>query len=326
VSGASGDEAWEKQLLFVSEAAELWDPSSADLGYLARVFAQTSLPYKDPGDIPAWQRHNGRLTLSVQPGPPERLRDGTFRPRGYPYGTMPRLLLTWLSTEAVRTKRRELVLGESLADFLRQLGLASTGGKNGTIGRLRMHAERLFLATLFVTYDGDPDRQAGARMGVANSYDLWWSNQNPNHPEMLPSHVRLSDEFFQEVTERPVPLSIPALQLLKGSPLRLDIYAWLTYRMSYLRRRSEVPWSALRFQFGSQIADTRQAKFRFQVEFQRHLAKVLAVYPQANVDFSPHGLVLLPSRTHVLPRSHRVLPDRGIDPGQLRAAKPQSRQ
>ena len=32
---------------------------------------------------------------------------------GYPFGTAPRLVLTWLSTEAVRSKSCDLTLGES---------------------------------------------------------------------------------------------------------------------------------------------------------------------------------------------------------------------
>ncbi len=33
-----------------------------------------------------------------------------------------------------------------------------------------------------------------------------------------------------------VPIDLRALNALKGSPLALDIYSWLTYRMSYLRK------------------------------------------------------------------------------------------
>ena len=39
-----------------------------------------------------------------------------------PYGNLPRLLLAWVSTEAVRTQRRELILGRSLSEFMRKLG------------------------------------------------------------------------------------------------------------------------------------------------------------------------------------------------------------
>jgi hypothetical protein len=71
----------------------------------------------------------------------------------------------------------------------------------------------------------------------------------------MPSTVVLSDTFFREVVEHPVPVSADALRALRGSPFRLDQYAWLTHRMSYLQRRTTVSWEQLRFQFGSQCAD-----------------------------------------------------------------------
>ena len=41
---------------------------------------------------------------------------------GLPYGTLPRLLLAWVSTEAVRTQSPELILGDSLAESSIRLG------------------------------------------------------------------------------------------------------------------------------------------------------------------------------------------------------------
>jgi replication initiator protein len=303
--GSTQDEQWARQLAFVAEAAQLWEPGRGDIGYLARIFAQTSLPYRDPGAVPAWGRRNGDISLTVQPGTYVD-KNGEIQSVGYPYGTIPRLMLAWISTEikTQTSKTPVLQLGDSLADFLRQLGLQSTGGANGTIGRLRKQLERLFLASLVIRYDGDERRQAGARVGVATSYDLWWSNRDPalaNQPALLPSYVQLSDEFYQEVLDRPVPLSIPALRKIKDSALALDIYTWLTYRMCWVKRRTEVPWSALRMQFGSSFADTRQGRFRFQEKFRDQLAQVLTVYPQASVEVERGGLVLRPSRTHVAP-------------------------
>ena len=40
-----------------------------------------------------------------------------------PYGNLPRLLMAWVSTEAVRTQSRELVMGRSLSEFMRTLGV-----------------------------------------------------------------------------------------------------------------------------------------------------------------------------------------------------------
>jgi hypothetical protein len=226
-------------------------------------------------------------------------RDGTARSIGYPFGTIPRLLLSWLSTEALRTKSAQLTLGTSLTEFMRTLELQPSGGKNGTITRLRRQMERLFQATLSVRWDGEGSREAGGRLNVASAYDLWWADTDPDRPSLLPSTVRLSAEFYREVVEHPVPLDLAALRALRGSPLRLDIYAWLTYRMSYLQRRTEVPWEALRGQFGSNNADTPQGRAQFRKDFERNLREVLVVYREANVEVSRGGVVLLPSRTHV---------------------------
>lgn len=287
-------------------AAELWDAEDQEIGYLARLFTQTSLPYRDPGDVPAWGRRNGSLVLVVQPGMTIN-RDGIPTPLGYPFGTVPRLLLTWLSTEAVRTKSPELLLGSSLAEFMRSLDLTPTGGKNGTITRLRKQMERLFQATLSVRWEGDGSREAGGRLNVASAYDLWWADRDLEQPALLPSTVRLSTDFYREVVEHPVPLDVGALRALRGSALRLDIYAWLTYRMSYLARSTTVPWASLKAQFGSNLADTKQGRAQFRRDFERNLREVVLVYREATVEATPAGVLLRPSLTHVPFRGLRAL-------------------
>jgi hypothetical protein len=87
-----------------------------------------------------------------------------------------------------------------------------------------------------------------------------------------------------------------ALRALRRSPLALDLYVWLTYRMSYLRQPTAVPWAALRLQFGADYGRMDH----FQGHVRRALAKyVLPVYPQARIEEAPGGLRLLPSPTHV---------------------------
>lgn len=278
----------ERDLRLLRAAAELWDQDEQEIGFLARLFTQTSLPYRDPGDKERWQRRNGDLLLSVTPGPV-----------GYPYGAVPRLLLNWLSTEALRTRSRDLTLGRNLSDFMRQLGLTPTGGKNGTINRLMKQSERLFLASLVVRWEGE-NHVAGGQMSVASTYQLWSARSDDvDAPTLFPSMVRLSGDFFDEVTDHPVPIDLGALRALRGSALRLDIYCWITYRMSYLRKQSTVSWETLRAQFGSELADTKQGRAQFKRDFAKHLREVLLVYRDAKVDITDAGVVLSPSRTHV---------------------------
>ena len=47
-----------------------------------------------------------------------------------PFGNFPRLLMAWGCTEAVRTQSRVLLLGSSLAGFMRTLRVYSGSGGN----------------------------------------------------------------------------------------------------------------------------------------------------------------------------------------------------
>lgn len=289
-------------LALSARAVELWEQECHEVGYQSRVFAQTSMPYKDPGHVSSWGRCNGNLRLTIQPGE-DTGPDGKPVPLGFPFGSMPRLLLTWMSTEAVRTGERVLPLGKSLSDFMRQLGLIVAGGKGGPITRLREQMLRLMNARITVRYSEHTDayqRQAARHLALTSSYDLWWSTRAPaNQPALIPSYVELSDEFFREVTIRPVPVSLDALRILRGSPLRLDVYAWLTYRMSYLRSATVIPWDSLRLQFGSGAKST-SGQYKFRSDFRGHLGQVIALaYPEAKVDEVPQGLRLRPSPAHI---------------------------
>lgn len=281
--------------------------AAGSLGFYGRVFCQTSLPYQDPGALPVWSRQAGQLTLSIQPAVVPAAGGGVEV--RYPYGTIPRLLLIWLSTETVRTKERRLVLDESLSGFMRSIGLHVTGGKRGDIGRLRAQMERLFLSTVICRMDAPADGRASAsRFDVADGYALWWdARSDPRQGTLLPSYVDLSERFYEEVLGHPVPVDLRAIELLKGSPLRLDIYTWLTYRFSYLRRTTAIPWGLLRLQFGSDFADNRSGRHHFKTSFTRHLERVLVVYREAKVEVTDTGLVLTPSPPHVRARRPRPL-------------------
>ena len=95
-----------------------------------------------------------------------------------------------------------------------------------------------------------------------------------------------------------MPIDLRALKALKGSPLALDIYAWLTYRMNYLREPCLIPWEALQTQFGADYGRLRD----FKRKFFRHLGDVLQVYPAVRFCEQSGGLLLRPSPTH-LPRA-----------------------
>jgi len=111
--------------------------------------------------------------------------------------------------------------------------------------------------------------------------------------------VTLGWDFFDEIIARPVPIDKRVLKALKRSPMAIDIYCWLTYRMSYLRRRTSIPWEALQMQFGADYGANAQGLRDFRRALLKHLHAVKAVYPLANVEEAEQGLMLLPRHTHV---------------------------
>ena len=91
-----------------------------------------------------------------------------------PFGNLPRLILAWVSTEAVWTQSRELVLGKSFSEFMRTLGVYSSGGRDRT--RLRNQMKRQFSATVRLVYK-DERVEASVSSSVADRTEFWMNRR-----------------------------------------------------------------------------------------------------------------------------------------------------
>jgi len=253
------------------------------LGFMARALVQATMPHsKVEGN--EFERVNGAFSLNIMA--PSAV--------GLPYGSIPRLLMAWISTEATRTRERELVLGDNLSDFMRQLDLVPTGGRWGTITRLKEQTNRLFSSTISMRYN-NAKQTAGMHYGVADKWVLWWDAPEPGQTAIFESTVKLSEAFYEEIISSPVPIDMRALKALKRSPMALDVYCWATYRTSYLKRQTEIPWAALQMQFGADYKRTRA----FKDKFLEALKKVELVYPELKADAGDKGLILKPGKAHI---------------------------
>jgi hypothetical protein len=271
----------------INQALAIEDEQAQDagaLGFMARAMVQATLPHsKVAGN--EFTRVNGNYSLSIM----------TPSAIGLPYGTIPRLLLAWLTTEAVKTKSRELELGDSLSSFMAELDMMPTGGRWGTITRLKDQSRRLFASSITAVYENGPGF-AVINQAVADRAQFWWDNKHPEQAGLWKSTVTLSENFFNEVIDRPVPIDMRAIKALKKSPMALDIYSWLTYRMSYLKTSTIVSWAGIAMMLGSNYAELRD----FKKYFLRELRKVLLIYPNADVEILPGGLCIKPSLTHII--------------------------
>ena len=280
------------QLVSASEA----DP---ERGFMARMMALCSLPRSNPGNRHQYKRVNGPYKLIMVAGGDNKL----------PFGNLPRLLLAWICTEAVRTQSRELILGRSLSKFMRTLGINSTsGGARGEQTRLRNQMRRLFNAHIQLIYK-DKHGEATVNSLIADSTAFWWNERKPDHPVLWESKIELGEKFFKEIISHPMPLDMNTLKALKRSTLGLDLYLWLTYRTFTLRAPLHLSWRQVYRQFGAYPAKASNKYIvrNFRTKCLRELKKIKVVWPGLNYAIDRGVLILYPSTPAIAPSDHHQL-------------------
>ena len=301
---------WAREVIETHLAIEQEGAKKAGaLGYMARALVLATMPYKDP-KTDVFARQNGDFKLRIIAG-----YEG-----GIPYGIYPRLLMSWVTTEVVRTQSAELELGDSLSTFLREvLELkSSSGGARGTGTRVTEQMRRLFGSSITAQYSGGmpgagaagKPRFALKNISIAEDYaeytgnidDALWDPQAVEEAGTWRSTLRLNQAFFKECMDSPVPIDIRAYKALRSSPMAMDLYTWLTYRMSYASKRQTIRWEPLMMQFGSGYGGgelTSQAVRDFKKAFLSAMQMVLGVYPTLKLEVTETGVALLPGATHV---------------------------
>ncbi len=268
--------------------------SAGATGYIAHFLAQATLPHTNPKSN-YFERGTGKLTLSITANPKH----------GVPYGGLPRLLLAWMCTEAVRTGSAELSLGRSQTEFLEKLDLHNDGRY---IARVRDQSLRLVRSLISVS-GTDGDALGIENILIAKRAFIFWNTRNTAQPGLWDSSITLSADFFESLTQAPIPIKMEALQALKKSPLAMDIYTWLVYRMFTLnvattrggKPIAHVPWAGLMMQLGAGYANTPKGLANFKTNFRIRLKEALLFYPEAqnHIEETKDHLILTPARLHI---------------------------
>lgn len=283
-SGLSLSTKHEVKLIEASTQIATESPSGDDMAFTHAVLCQVGLP-RSKVDGREFLRQSGVAWVNVQAGVLDEGRGPVLQP--IPYGVMPRLALTWVSTFAKRHNTQEIPIGDSAAEFLRIMGMDDQGSRYTTL-RKQMHALsacRLQIGYMGHTYNGQPVEQ----------FDAWVADKNNHQKALWPGVMVLSQSYFQQIVENGVPLDNRALLALKGSALALDVYTWLAHRLHRIENRPLIlHWKAMREQFAQEYQGKDPDK-DFKKEFVPALKAAMAVYPQAKVKQVTGGLMLLPS-------------------------------
>ena len=280
------------QLVGASEA----DP---DMGFMVRLMALCSLPRSNPGDRKEYVRRNGPYTLGMSAGINNKL----------PFGNLPRLLLAWVCTEAVRTQSRELVLGRSLSEFMRKVGMKDrSGSERGDRTRLQNQMKRLFGCSVSLIYEDSTGYKRVSSL-VADVHEFWWDPARPDNRTLWESKIELGEKFFNEIIQHPVPLDMNILKALKRCSLGLDLYLWLNYRTFSISSPLRFNWRQLYRQIDENPikAPDKQTIQNLRRKVLRELKKIKISWPALNYATAKGVLIVFPTRPTILPAQSRPL-------------------
>jgi len=271
------------------------------LGFYSRILLLCTLPHKNPGDD---QTIFGRKTNDIYLGIQSGINGATGKSWGLPYGSYPRLLLAFITTEATKTKNPEIKLGASLSEFMSRLNIVPCGGRWGSITRLKNQINRLFTSRITVqkiTNNKHFEGVSGTTFEIADEQNLLWSKSHPDQGILWTSTITLSDKFFNEIIKNPVPIDLDILKTIKQSPLAIDLYMFLTYKTFRLKKTLKLNWKVLHNQFGGEYKEIKN----FSRECRKHIKVISELYKDLKYSHDKGHLILYPtSLPSVLPKKY----------------------
>lgn len=245
------------------------------------------LPYRNPGDTPAWARDFRNATINLNALSRQDPVTKEFKSYGLPYGANVRVIMAYLNTIAVRTQNKKIPLGDNLNEFIRAIGKTSTDGRTraGIIDQLR----RLSHSTITIGYQSSAEtytRDAGINLQMIEKFDFWISKDSKQR-FLFPSFVEFGQSYFENLMSHAVPLDERAFYALSKDAMAMDIYTFMAHRLHALREPQKITWKALKDQFGT----TYKTMKDFKKKFREKLKKVHLLYPDAKFEEEPNRYI-----------------------------------
>jgi hypothetical protein len=272
----------ERRLVDIAHEVMADEQQAIGIGYSGMCL--TSLPYRKLPDDKVWVKQGHQVTLLIEPG--HLLVRGKPVRYGVPWGSRGRILLIHLMTQAVRTNSREVTLGRSAKSALERMGLAY-GGESARA--IRDQGARLSACSLKWSWEHNGGDSTHRGAIITSAFTL--HEKDERQDSLFSDAVVIDADFFAALKKHPVPFAEEAIRHLSYSPMAMDVYAWLGYRLHSLGRPTDVSWPSIAAQFGSGYKAIRQ----FRADFLPSLSAACAAYPDAKVDLTDRGLRLSPS-------------------------------
>ena len=101
--------------------------------------------------------------------------------------------------------------------------------------------------------------------------------------------------LYDEIMAYPVPFDMRVMKAIKQSPLAIDLYLWLTFRMSYLQEPVAIGWKQLHAQFGADYSRVDH----FRTKCMKYLSDIQKAWPELHFTTPRGRLKLIPSGPHI---------------------------
>jgi hypothetical protein len=269
------------------------------IAYHARPFVLCGLPLRRP---PAGQlvhrRQNGKFFLEV-----------VAHPRyGLPFG-QDRLIPIWVATLAVKQKSRTVHF-QRAAQLLEFLQLPKDGIH---YRRLIQGFERIFAASIF--FGTDKDRVGSECFDVARFHffdrmELWFNRAEPQdspEPDKAENVVTLSDSFFEEVNQHPIPVERQVVAALANALGLLDFYVWIVWKSWTVKSGpARIPLFGPQGLQGQLGAATYSRNKRFRQTLRHWLQRIKLFWPECPPAPSPDGKFLIVRSSSQSPAIHQA--------------------
>lgn len=265
-----------------------------DLRHIHSVLAICALPYtRQPITTRTWEREQGQMKLMVQAGTLAG-KNGKWEDQPLPYGSRARLMLLHTCSEALRQKSPVIEIEDSLTGFIRAMGFAATGGKNGTITSFKQQINALASCTMRIgLWDAHGSKTVTTQ--PFTSLEVFFSKDS-NQRTLWPQTLTFSQEFYQTLTKHALPINMHAVKAFSSSPRKLDILFWLGYRLNSLERPMTVSWESLRDQFGAGYGRSDN----FRRDFAQEIHQIMEVFPKLPAKVTEVGFTLAPGSSEAL--------------------------
>ena len=161
--------------------------------------------------------------------------------------------------------------------------------------------QRVFGATIFFGTDTHPSISPvvhEARFHFMSEARIWYSRDpgQRNLPGECQNLIVLTEEFYREVLEHPIPTDLEAAKALSSSPAALDLFTWISYRCFVAKGEERVSLFG-EFGLANQLGCVPYSRpRRFRERLEQWLRLVRAMWPECPARISEDGRYLLVNR------------------------------